>query len=307
MADQKPSDRNGGQNANLIWKFGGLTLRGLARSVVHDALKNELFGRASGLAFDYLFALFPLLFILLAVFNLFANHSLQLRISLLAYFADFLPAPAFQLLNRTTGELAANTSREKLTVGILVGLWLASGGVASIISSLNAAFRVEETRSWFKVRAIAIVLTMVISILVLSAVGIVLVSSHFVDWLGEELQLAPALILVWKALQWPTAVLFVIFSYALIFTFGPNLKEKRWRWFTPGSVFAAVLWLVASVGFRVYLRFVNNYTLIFGSLGAGAILLVWLYVTGLAFLIGGEINASIERAVARASEVQQEF
>ena len=307
MADQKPSDRNGGQNANLIWKFGGLTLRGLARSVVHDALKNELFERASGLAFDYLFALFPLLFILLAVFNLFANHSLQLRISLLAYFADFLPAPAFQLLNRTTGELAANTSREKLTVGILVGLWLASGGVASIISSLNAAFRVEETRSWFKVRAIAIVLTMVISILVLSAVGIVLVSSHFVDWLGEELQLAPALILVWKALQWPTAVLFVIFSYALIFTFGPNLKEKRWRWFTPGSVFAAVLWLVVSVGFRVYLRFVNNYTVIFGSLGAGAILLVWLYVTGLAFLIGGEINASIERAVARASEVQQEF
>jgi membrane protein len=307
MTDQKPSDRNGGQNANLIWKFGGLTLRGLARSVVHDALKNELFERASGLAFDYLFALFPLLFILLAVFNLFANHSLQLRISLLAYFADFLPAPAFQLLNRTTGELAANTSREKLTIGILVGLWLASGGVASIISSLNAAFRVEETRSWFKVRAIAIVLTMVISILVLSAVGIVLVSSHFVDYLGTELRLAPAMILVWKALQWPTAVFFVIFSYALIFTFGPNLKEKRWRWFTPGSVFAAILWLVVSVGFRVYLRFVNNYTLIFGSLGAGAILLVWLYVTGLAFLIGGEINASIERAVARASEVKQEF
>jgi membrane protein len=307
MTDKKPSDRNGGQNANLIWKFGGLTLRGLARSVVHDALKNELFERASGLAFDYLFALFPLLFILLAVFNLFANHSLQLRISLLAYFADFLPAPAFQLLNRTTGELAANTSQEKLTIGILVGLWLASGGVASIISSLNAAFRVEETRSWFKVRAIAIVLTLVISILVLSAVSIVLVSSHFVDWLGTELQLAPAMILVWKALQWPTAVLFVIFSYALIFTFGPNLKEKRWRWVTPGSVFAAILWLVVSVGFRVYLRFVNNYTLIFGSLGAGAILLVWLYVTGLAFLIGGEINASIERAVARASEVKQEF
>jgi membrane protein len=307
MTDQKPSDRNGGQNANLIWKFGGLTLRGLARSVVHDALENELFERASGLAFDYLFALFPLLFILVAVFNLFANHSLQLRISLLAYFADFLPAPAFQLLNRTTGELAANTGREKLTIGILVGLWLASGGVASIISSLNAAFRVEETRSWFKVRAIAIVLTLVISILVLSAVGIVLVSSHFVDRLGTDLQLAPAMILVWKALQWPTAVLFVIFSYALIFTFGPNLKEKRWRWFTPGSVFAAILWLVVSVGFRVYLRFVNNYTLIFGSLGAGAILLVWLYVTGLAFLIGGEINASIERAVARASEVKQEF
>jgi membrane protein len=102
-------------------------------------------------------------------------------------------------------------------------------------------------------------------------------------------------------------VLFVIFSYALIFTFGPNLEERTWRWITPGSVFAAGLWLVVSVGFRVYLRFVNNYTVIFGSLGAAAILLVWLYVTGLAFLIGGEINASIERARLRSAEIEQEF
>jgi membrane protein len=90
----------------------------------------------------------------------------------------------------------------------------------------------------------------------------------------------------------------VIFSYALIYHFGPNLPDRQWHWFTPGSVFAAILWLAASVGFRVYLRFVNNYTVIFGSLGAAIILLVWLYVTGLAFLIGGEINATIERAAA---------
>ncbi len=230
-----------------------------------------------------------------------------MRISLLAYFADLLPTPAFQLLDRTTGELAATTSGEKLAIGIVVGLWLASGGVASIISSLNAAFRVEETRSWFKVRAIAMLLTLVISVFILSAVGIVLVSGNFVDWLGRELQLAPAMILLWKALQWPTALVFVIFSYALIYTFGPDVENKCWHWITPGSVFAALLWLAVSVGFRGYLRFVNNYTVIFGSLGAAAILLVWLYVTGLAFLIGGEINASIERAAARDVEDIREY
>jgi membrane protein len=149
------------------------------------------------------------------------------------------------------------------------------------------------------VRAIALALSLVISILILWALCIVLVSGEFVDWVGRELQFASAMIVFWKALQWPTAVVFVIFSYALIYHFGPNLPGRRWHWITPGSVFAAILWLAASLGFRIYLRFVNNYTVIFGSLGAAVILLVWLYVTGLAFLIGGEINATIERAAAQ--------
>lgn len=305
MAVMKLYTRTAERAAESLWKFGGLTLRELFDRVVRDAHRNEIVERASGLAFDFLFALFPLLFILLAVFNLFTSHSLQLRISLLAYFSDLLPTPAFQLLNRTTGELASNTSGEKLAIGLVVGIWLASGGVASIISSLNAAFHVDESRNWFQVRGVALVLTLVISVLLISALGIVMVSGNFVDWLGLALQLAPAMILFWKALQWPTAVIFVMFSYALIYTFGPDLRDKHWHWVTPGSVFASGLWLVVSLGFRVYLRFVNNYTVIFGSLGAAAILLVWLYVTGLAFLIGGEINASIERAAAaREFEVE---
>jgi membrane protein len=307
MADMDTTTLQGARKTKSIWNFCGLTFWELVRNVAHDSQKNELLERASGLAFDFLFALFPLLFILMAVFNLFANHSLQLRTNLLAYFADLLPTLAFQLLNRTTGELAANQTSEKLTAGILVGLWLASGGIASIISSLNVAFRVEESRSWFKVRAIAVLLTLVISILLLTALGIVLLSGDFVDWVGRELQVASVMVLFWKALQWPTALLFAIFSYALIYTFGPNRPGKRWFWITPGSVFAGVMWLAVSVGFRFYLHFVNNYTVIFGSLGAIAILLVWLYVTGLAFLIGGEINASIERAGMRDAEGGPEF
>jgi len=307
MADMDTTTFQGSRSGKSIWNFCGLTFWELVKNVAHDSQKNELLERASGLAFDFLFALFPLLFILMAVFNLFANHSLQLRTNLLAYFADLLPTLAFQLLNRTTGELAANQTSEKLTVGIFVGLWLASGGITSIISSLNAAFRVEESRSWFKVRAIAVLLTLVISILLLTALGIVLLSGDFVDWLGKELQVASVMVLFWKALQWPTALLFAIVSYALIYSFGPNRPGKRWLWITPGSVFAGIMWLAVSVGFRFYLHFVNNYTVIFGSLGAIAILLVWLYVTGLAFLIGGEINASIERAGMRDAEGGPEF
>jgi membrane protein len=285
-----------------LWKFGGLTFTELARIVVGDIQVHELFERASGLAFDFLLALFPLFFILLAGFGLFAAYSLQLRTDLLAYFADLLPTMAFQLLNRTTGELAATISPEKFTIGIVVALWLVSGGVASIISSLNAAFRIQESRSWLKVKAISMALALGISILILWAMCIVLVSENFVVWIARQLRLDSVMIVLWKALQWPTALLFVIFAYALIYNFGPDRKAEQWHWITPGSVFAALLWLVASVGFRFYLKFVDNYTVIFGSLGAAIILLVWLYVTGLAFLIGGEINANIERAAAENPE-----
>lgn len=294
------------RNPYSIWTLGGLTLRQLARNVTRDALKNELFERASGLAFDFLFALFPLLFILLAIFNLFASHSLELRISLLAYFADLLPTLAFQLLNRTAGELAASRTGEKLFIGIALGLWFCSGLVSSIISSLNAAFRIEESRSWFKVRAISLVLTLAISALILSALVIVLLGGDLVTWFGTEIHLASIMILIWQGLQWPTALLFVIISYGLIYHFGPNVPDKNWQWITPGSVFAALMWMTASLGFRIYLRFVNNYTVIFGSLGAAAILLVWLYVTGLAFLIGGEINANIERTMRKKVLVEGE-
>jgi len=285
-----------------LWKFGGLTFPELARIVAREIQVHELFERASGLAFDFLLALFPLFFILLAGFGLFAAYSLQLRTDLLAYFADLLPTMAFQLLNRTTGELAATISPEKFTIGIVVALWLVSGGVSSIVSSLNAAFRIQESRSWWKVKAISMALALGISILILWAMCIVLVSENFVVWIARQVRLDSVMIVLWKALQWPTALLFVIFAYALIYNFGPDRKADQWHWITPGSVFAALLWLVASVGFRFYLKFVNNYTVIFGSLGAAIILLIWLYVTGLAFLVGGEINANIERAAAENPE-----
>jgi membrane protein len=160
------------------------------------------------------------------------------------------------------------------------------------------AYRVKEIRSWVTVRAISFGLTLLISIFIFSALCIVLVGGILIDWMGMEIHLASTGVAIWKAMQWPVAGLFVTLSYALIYSCGPNSHRRRWYWVTPGSVFGALLWLGASAGFRIYLRYFNAYTAIYGSLGALIILVVWLYVTGLAFLIGGEINANIERAVA---------
>jgi membrane protein len=296
-----PSSPSGRPNFKAIWIFGGLSFWELVGNVYRGALEDDLPARASGMAFDFLLALFPQFVFLLALFGLFASRSIELRTGLLSYFADFLPPLAFQLLKNTTEELATSQSAGKLTISILVALWFASGGVASMISSLNVAYHAREGRSWLRMRATALGLTLIISIFIFLALSIVLVGGLLIDWIGNELHLALGMVAVWKALQWPAAGLFVVVSYALIYSCGPNAQNRRWYWITPGSAFGAVLWLAASGGFRVYLRYFNSYTAIYGSLGALIILVVWLYVTGLAFLIGGEINANIERAAAESA------
>jgi membrane protein len=282
-----------------LWKLGGLTPWRLVRSVFDEISANNSLGRASELAFDFLFALFPLILLMVTLCGLFASRSVELQNDLLSYFADFLPPAAFQLLRATATESAANAGGGKLTFGIVFVLWFASGGVSSMISALNLTYRVREARSWLKVRAIALGLTLLISILLFTALFIVLVSSHFVDWLGAELRLQPMIVLIWKTVQWPAAILFVVMSYSVIYYCGPDLKERHWHWITPGSAFGGILWLLASIGFRIYLHFLNSYSASYGSLGAVMILLAWLYVTALAFLIGGAINAEIERAAAQ--------
>lgn len=284
--------------ARSIWRLGGLSVWQLARNVLRDISANNLFGRASELAFNFLFALFPLLLFMLTLIGVFTSQRADVQGALLAYFSDFLPPAAFALLNTTVTDLAANAGSGKLTFGIVLALWFASGGASSMISALNLAYGVEEARSWIKVRAIALFLTLLMSVLLIAALALVLISGRAVDWLGAELSLTPEIVALWKALQWPAALAFVTLSHALIYYFGPNLKNRRWHWITPGSAFGVLLWLAASLGLRAYLHFFNNYSATYGSLGAVMILLVWLHITGLAFLIGGEINAEIERAAS---------
>src|SRR6202051_2728912 len=284
-----------------VWKLGGLSLWQLTKRVVHAVDEADLLDYASSLAFNFLLALFPLLLFMLALFGLFASRSSELQTSLLSYFADFLPPSAFQLLNDTTMELAKSSSGGKLTFGIVLCLWFGSGGISSMISTLNLIYHVRETRSWLKTRAIALALTVAISMLLLAALFILLAGGQLVDWIGMKLNLGATVVIVWKAMQWTATAVFAIVSFWLVYYFGPSFPMRRWNWGIPGSIFGAILWLAASGGFRLYLHFFNTYTATYASLGALMILLVWLYVTGLAFLVGGEINAEIERVVKKRS------
>jgi membrane protein len=279
----------------------------LGRAVLEEISANNVLGRAAELAFHFLFALFPLIFLMMTLFGLFASRGGELLTGLLSYFADFLPPTAFQLLRRVTTEIAANASGGKLAFGVVSALWFISTCISSTISFLNAAYHIRETRSWSRVRVVGLVLSLLILFLFLTALLMVLAGSQFVDWLGAELRLHPLVVFVGNALRWPIAIFFVALSCSLIYHYGPDLKERRrWHWFTPGAAFGAFIWLVASLGFRTYLDFFDNYSLSYGSLGALMILLVWLYVTALACLIGAEINAAIERSLRNGAGIRFE-
>ncbi len=279
-----------------LWRLGGLTPVQLGWRVFEQVITDNVFGRAAELAFYFLFALFPMILLMMTLFGMFASHRAELERDLLASFGEFLPPAAFQLLGSVAEELAAHASNGKLTFGIVTALWGISGGVSAMISALDAAYKVRETRSWIRVRAIAIGLSVAISILLFSAVFMVSVGSHFVGWLGRGLGLHPLIVTAWKAIQWPGAIFFVTLACGLVYYYGPDLEERRkWHWFTPGAAFGALVWVATSFGFRTYLYYFNNYSVSYGSLGAVMVLLAWLYLAGLAYLIGGEINAVIER------------
>jgi len=288
-----------GEQVATIWSMGGLTVRQLARRVYKGIDEDNLLGRASELAYNFILALFPLLLFLLAVFGIFASHGSVLRTNLLNYLSQVLPAAAFQVIAHTLGEVTRNAGSAKLTFGILLTLWFASGGMTSMISGLNGAYAVRESRSWFKVRAIAVGLTVAISLLIISALAAVLAGSYVANVVGSQYGLREVTIIAWRVLQIVVAIAFVTLSFSLIYYFGPDLEEQHWYWITPGSIAGVLLWIAASFGFRAYLHFFDNYSKTYGSLGAAMILLMWLYITGFAFLIGGEINAQIEHAAAR--------
>ena len=144
------------QQVESIWALGGLTPLQLIKNVWKEIDQDNVTGRGSELAYNYLLAIFPFLLFLLAVFGLFASRGTVLRTNLLFYFSEVLPPAAFELLSKTIDEVTKNSTGGKVTLGIALALWAASGGMTAMMSALNGAYGVRESRSWLKVHAIAV-------------------------------------------------------------------------------------------------------------------------------------------------------
>lgn len=286
--------------AASMWQLGGLSVTALAKRIWAEMADDDIFGRAAQLSYYFLLALFPLLLFLTSLLGYFVQAGTQLRGELLSYLSAVVPAQASALINTTIDEVSKASGGGKVSFGLLAALWAASNGMGAICAALNVAYEVKETRSWWQVRLVAVVLTISLSLLIMSALVLVLFGGHIADAIAAHLMFGRVFTITWKILQWPLVLAFVLGAFALIYYIAPDLKARRkWAWITPGSVLAVLLWLLVSFAFRLYLHFFDSYSATYGSLGAVIILMLWFYLTGAAVLIGGEVNSEITFAAEK--------
>ena len=282
------------------WKLGGMTVRELGLKTWRAINDDDVLGRAGQLAYFFFFAVFPLGIFLTALLGVVAGPGSTMAHNFADYITRAMPGSAAGLVHQTLQTALAASGGGKMTFGVAVALFSASSGTSAMMDTLNVVFGVKEGRSTIKQRATALGLTIAVGILICAAIGLIVVGDHLAKVVaGGDLKI------VWQILQYPVAVFFLLLSYSMIYYFAPNVEHPEWHWVTPGAVVGVCLWIVVSFALRVYLHFFNSYSATYGSLGAMMILLLWFYVTGLAILIGGEINAAIERAGTGQTKQQE--
>ncbi len=255
---------------------------------------HDLMARAAQLSYYFLLALFPLLLFLLTLLGYFAAAGLQLRQSLLSYLATVMPYSAITLVQATLEEVTVSRGGGKLSFSLLAALWVASSGMGAITDTLNVAYNVRERRPWWKVRLVSVALTIALAILLFAALSIVLYGGKIGDAIANSVGYGSVFTTLWHLVQWPIMLIFVYLIFELIYRYAPDRRRPAWRWLTPGTLTAVLFWLLISFSLRLYLHFFNSYSLTYGSLGALIVLMLWFYLTGIAVLIGGEINSEME-------------
>ena len=281
-----------------MWKLGGLSWRTLALSLWLEIYQGALLTHAAALAFYFLLAFFPLLLFLITILGFFAEPGEEMRTQLLVKLSRIMPYSASELIYTTVDEIAENADSVKLFLGLVSGLWMVSSGMSAISEALNAMYGVKEARSFWRVRLLGVGLTLVLAFLILSALTLLLYGGEIGEQIANYFNQGSYHAILWTAVQLPLILVFLLFAFALIYYLAPNLLDQQWYWITPGSIIGVALWLLVSFAFRLYMRHFDNYSVTYGSLGAVIVLMLWLYLTGVAILIGGKINAEIEDAAA---------
>ena len=275
-----------------LWKFGGLTPLKLTQLTSKKIGTDELSTRSAALSYYFLLALFPMFLFLMSLVGVFSGP--ELRESIISAFGRLAPGSASQLVHNVIKQTFQSSTGIKLAAGIIGALWAASGGMSAVVTSLNVIYRTPETRPWWKQKLTILGLTIALAGLIIVALILVLYGGKIGQLIAEHVGLGGVFRAAWQVLHWAVSFGAMFLSYSLIYYLAPSLEERKWHWVTPGAAAGVGLWLMASVGFRIYLHFFNSYSATYGSLGAVIILMLWLYITGIAILVGGEINWVIE-------------
>lgn len=281
--------------ATHLFSLNGVPPKDIAMRTWTEMRADDVFGRSAQLAYYFFLALFPFLICVIASLSVIGSAD-RGRALLFALFARFLPGPAFQLISQAFNGIIQSSGPLKMSLGIVASVWSASLGMGAMMDTLNAAYNVKETRSLAKQYAIAVGLTCGIGLLLVISVALVIFGEKTIPAAGAHGLQA----IGWAGIRWLLALMAAFVALAATYYFGPNIVGPRWHWITPGAIAAVFLLMVISIGSKAYVHYFGTYDLTYGSLGAVIVLLLFFYLSGVAVLAGGVLNAVLESAAHAA-------
>jgi membrane protein len=274
----------------------GVSIKEFLRDLNQEISDDNVFNGAAALGFYLTLAIFPAMILLMAVIPYLPIARVDEAI--MDLLGQALPPEAFDMVAGVVHEVTSERRGGLLSFGILGTLWAASTGMYSIMQQLNITYDVKEGRSFVRARATALVLSLLFLLLVIGAFSLVVFGGIIQDWIGSRFGFSDALLTFFAAFRWVVIILALLLGFAMIYRFAPNVEQK-FSFITPGSVFGVIVLIVASLAFAIYTSSFADYSATYGSIGAVIILMLWLYIAGLAILLGSEINALLEHFSAK--------
>jgi membrane protein len=276
----------------------GLPVHKVLIRTVNEFLDDEMSTYASALAYQMLFSLFPFLLFLIALIGFLHLPDFFSWLRLQAELV--LPGQALEQVNPVIDQLQQSQGG-LLSVGIVIALWTASAGVRLMMSAMNAAYDVPEGRPVWKRIPLSVLYTIGFAGMLLSVAALMVLGPQVMEWIASQVGLGDFIVTVWTVLRWPVIIILMMIAVALMYYLMPDVKQQ-FRFITPGSVLAVVVWIVASLGFGFYVKNFADYNAMYGSIGTIIVLLLYFYISSAVLLLGAEMNAVIEHMSAEGKD-----
>ena len=257
-----------------------------------EFMKDDCMGLSQQIAYSSLLAFFPAMAFLvgaLGLFDLFDDVKKLLD--------PIAPNGVIDFISSLQQDTGGGTSAAAFVIGLLGAVWAASGAMGSVIKAVNAAYERQETRPFWKVRGIAVLLVVLSGITTAGIFLLIVVGGDLGNAIAKKAHLGGAFDWIWGILRWPTAFCAILLFFALVYYLAPNREQRSWKWITPGSVIGGILWLALSGLFALYVTYAGHYTKTYGTIASGVILLLWLNYSAFSLLYGAELNSELDRQV----------
>ncbi len=268
-----------------------ITIRQFAKDIFSEIREDNVYNGAAALAYFWMLAIFPAIIFVLTLLPYL--HIPNLEGIIMDLLHRIMPEQSAYLFTGIVENVTSQKRHGLFSFGILFTIWSTSIGIYAIMQQLNITYRVKEERPFFKARGASVLLSLIFLFLIFTAFALMIfggtIQQSMLNVVGDNVMLQ----LLFATFRWIVIIGFLLTGFAILYYFGPDV-EQRFQFITPGSVIGVIIFIIASLGFRLYLMQFSGFSATYGSIGAFIVLMLWLYILGLVILVGSEVNVLLE-------------